>query len=98
MFTLQLFSLLLHLVAGQRLDGDCSLGWDCRRQENCPAFQDKLLQLKRLSSGSTEHQQLFSHLEGLVCNEAERGVCCERSFEVDKPARLMIRFVIGICI
>ena len=82
MFTLYLFSLLLHLVAGQRLVGDCSLGWDCKRREDCPAFQDKLLQLKRLSSGSKEHQQLLTDLEGLVCNEAERGVCCERIFEV----------------
>ena len=81
MLSLLLFPFLL-LVAGQRLEGDCNIGWDCKRREHCPDFQDKLLQLKRLSSGSTDHQQLFSQLKGLVCNKAERGVCCQRSFEV----------------
>ena len=73
---------LLQLVSGQRVEGECKPGWDCKRREHCPAFQDNLLRLKRLSSGSTEHQQLFSHVKALVCNQAERGVCCERNFEV----------------
>ena len=82
MVTLSFFICLLGLVSGQRLEGDCNTGWDCKRTELCPDYQDKLQELRRLSRRSTEHQELFSYLKSLVCNKAERGVCCERNFEL----------------
>ena len=81
-------------MSGQYLespDGVCKEGWHCRKQRHCGPFlarKDRLKQLQAIyQEGGDEEvgaqfEKQLGRLKKLVCNKAERGVCCKQSFEV----------------
>ena len=79
---------MLALVSCQRLespDVDCEGGFVCREESDCPFYLERkehLGLLKNSGSGSAEYDTVLATLKGLVCNKAERGVCCRESFEL----------------
>ena len=78
---------LLALASCQRLespDGNCEAGFVCRKESDCPFYLERKEHLGLLkSSGSgAEYETLLAALKDLVCNKAERGVCCRESFEL----------------
>ena len=79
---------MLALASCQRLespDVDCEGGFVCREESDCPFYLERkehLGLLKNSGSGSAEYDTVLATLKGLVCNKAERGVCCRESFEL----------------
>jgi len=89
MHSMRLLLLLRLLVfsSSQRLDspdGDCDVGFVCKSHSNCPQYLAKkeLLDSLKSQGGGSEYEDILEELKGTVCNKAERGVCCEESFEV----------------
>ena len=74
---------LLVLASCQRLespDGDCKEGLVCKRASDCPFFLERREHLD--SMNGPEYDSLVAALKDMVCNKAERGVCCRESFEL----------------
>ena len=74
---------LLVLASCQRLespDVDCKEGLACKRTSDCPFYQERREHLDSLSG--PEYDSLLAALKDMVCNKAERGVCCRESFEL----------------
>lgn len=86
MMRLLLLLCLLVSTSSQRLDspdGDCDAGFVCKSSRDCHSYLAKREQLDSLKSeGGTEYERILKELKALVCNKAERGVCCEENFEV----------------
>ena len=57
--------------------GQCGAGWNCRRREECPVFQEDQLNLKALKILTTEWSELALKLSALRCDGVENGVCCK---------------------
>ena len=54
-----------------------------KRSANCPHYLAEKEQLDSLKSeGGTEYERVLQALKALICNKAERGVCCKVNFEV----------------
>ena len=82
------------VVQGQYLespDGVCAEGWTCKKQRHCPPFldlKDRVFQIQavyqesRDESVGAQFEEQLARLKELVCNKAERGVCCKESFEI----------------
>ena len=78
---------LLAVASCQRLDSPdvgCEEGFVCRKQSHCPLFLEKKehMDFLKRSGGGAEYSTLLAALKDLVCNKAERGVCCEESVEL----------------
>ena len=81
-------------ASGQYLespDGVCKEGWNCKKQRHCGPFLDLKDRVDRLQaihqegreeSVGAQFEKQLGRLKELVCNKAERGVCCKQSFEV----------------
>ena len=63
-------------------DRQCPDGQECRNRFQCPNYQDKQAQLKLLTKGSTEYENLFGKLKNSICNLQERAVCCAKNYEL----------------
>ena len=79
--------LMRALASCQRLespDVDCEEGFVCREESDCPFYLERKEHLGLLkSSGSgAEYDTVLATLKDMVCNKAERGVCCRESFEL----------------
>ena len=78
---------MLVLVSSQRLespDGDCEQGFVCKPSTDCPFYEERkeLLASLRKSGRGVEYDTLLASLKDLVCNKANRGVCCLEHFEL----------------
>ena len=78
---------LLALSSFQRLespDVDCEAGFVCKKDSDCPFYEERRehLDLLKSSGSGAEYDTLLEGLKDLVCNKAERGVCCRESFEL----------------
>ena len=63
---------------GQRLesrDKTCDSGFACRSFHHCPLYQEQVGHLSELRAGGVEYEKL-------ICNKAEKGICCEETFEI----------------
>ena len=75
--------LLFTLVCSLKLDSDksCSSGQSCVVKDDCPKIQ-RLYSL-RASEGVTkaEKKSLLQQLKSLICNQKQRGFCCDVEVE-----------------
>ena len=78
---------LLIVTSCQRLespDGECDKGFVCKNRANCSQFNEKRKQLDALRKGDSEYEAIFEELKAMVCNKADRGVCCKENFEIER--------------
>ena len=78
---------MLAVASCQRLespDGGCEEGFVCRKDSDCPFYLERKehLDLLKKSGSGAEYETLLEALKDMVCNKAERGVCCRESFEL----------------
>ena len=45
-------------------------------QEHCFHYQEDMDELRNMTAGSEEYEELFAELAELVCNREEKGYCC----------------------
>ena len=45
-------------------------------QEHCHHYQEDLDELRNMTVGSEDYEELFVELDQLVCNKEEKGYCC----------------------
>ena len=73
-------------AASQRLaspDGSCQEGWICKSKTHCQPFLDLLDKVDLLKgTDAAEYKKQLHTLKELVCNKAERAVCCKESTEL----------------
>ena len=67
---------------GQPVVSQCPASLQCRVNDQCPDFLLKNERLKTLTKGTTQHTSLKASLRALVCNRAERKVCCKTETEI----------------
>merc|ERR1711970_149138 len=60
----------------EETDSSCPLMHECISKENCYHYQEDLDQLRNMTVGSEDYEELFSELGQLVCNKKEKGYCC----------------------
>merc|ERR1712013_258538 len=60
----------------EEVDNSCPLTHECIPKEQCYHFQEDLDQLRNITTGSVEYEEMFSELSKLVCNKEKRGYCC----------------------
>ena len=76
---------LLIVTSCQRLespDGECDKGFVCKSSVYCAQYVEKKKQLDTLSDTDPEYESILKELKTMVCNKADRGVCCRENFEI----------------
>ena len=60
--------------------GECEIGWQCKRKDDCLAFKEKQKQLNATTKNTPEYDELVIELRNLVCYAREQLICCEKGF------------------
>ena len=66
------------VLNGGFVEGQCKIGWECKKRGSCPEFEKQWAYMKTLSKSSPVYKSLFKTLVSLVCNKSEHGVCCKQ--------------------
>ena len=67
---------------GGFVEGQCKIGWECKKRGSCPEFEKQWAYMKTLSKSSLVYENLLTTLVGLVCNKGEHGVCCKQDAKI----------------
>ena len=71
-----------------KFEGECEVGWQCRKREECPAFKEKESNLKALTPVTPEWSKLVVELTDLGCNGEKNWVCCQYRVDCGEPPLL----------
>merc|ERR1712107_201657 len=55
----------------EEVDNSCPLTHECIPKEQCYHYQEDLDQLRNITMGLVEYEEMFSELSKLVCNKGE---------------------------
>ena len=56
----------------------CSHDKECVPSDQCTTYVSDTEKLKTLRKGTEQHNILLSKLRSLICNKAEKKICCSR--------------------
>lgn len=81
---LEVFLLLgIFVISGLGADSGCDVGYTCLSKDICVSYKSKLGDLKKVEAEkgkrSSAYKSILARLKSLICNQAERKVCCDRS-------------------
>ena len=81
---LEVFLLLgIFVIPGLGGDSGCDVGYTCLSRDVCVSYKSKLGDLKKVEAEkgkrSSEYKSILARLKSLICNQAEKKVCCDRS-------------------
>ena len=77
--------LLLSLLASAEIDPvdkPCKGGIKCLHKTECKPFREAAGKMSRMAEGSSERKEMLSKLQGMVCNKAKKGICCEEPVSI----------------
>merc|ERR1712106_291065 len=60
----------------EETDNSCPRTHECISKEHCYHYQEDLDELRNMTVGSKEYNELFAELGQMVCNKEEKGYCC----------------------
>ena len=72
--------LLVPLLASAEIDPvdkPCEGNISCLANTECKFFKEVHSKMRAMAKGSSERKEMVTKLKGMVCNKAERAVCCE---------------------
>lgn len=87
---LEVFLLLgIFVIPGLGGDSGCDVGYTCLSRDICVSYKSKLGELRKVETEkgkrSSEYKSILARLKSLICNQAERKVCCDRSKQPTTP-------------